>query len=162
MRLRGTSSAVVLIGALALTGALAGCSGTPAARDSETREVTEAGQDSVFQIRVGDCTIDVPDGDASEVPVVPCAELHDNEVYYAFNMDGGAWPGETAVEDAAAETCVAQFEKFIGISYDETELEWWPITPTEGSWTALNDREIYCLAYDPAAPSTGSLSGAAR
>lgn len=162
MRLRGISSASVLIGALALTGALAGCSGTPAARDSETREVTEAGQDSVFSLRVGDCTIDVPDGDASEIPVVPCAETHDNEVYYAFDLDGDAWPGEEAVQTAAVETCVAEFEKFIGISYDETALEWWPITPTEASWNGLNDREIYCLAYDPATPIEGSLSGAAR
>ncbi|MGR4011014.1 septum formation family protein [Leucobacter sp. 1207-22] len=162
MRLRGISSASILIGALALTGALAGCSGAPAARDAETREVTEAGEDSVFAIRVGDCTNDIASTEADVLPVVPCAEPHDNEVYHAFDLEDGEWPGEDAVMAAAEETCVAQFEQFVGVSYDASELDWWPMSPTQGSWEGLNDREVYCLAYDPAGLVEGSLAGAGR
>jgi hypothetical protein len=58
--------------------------------------------------------------------------------------------------------CVAEFEAYVGLSYVESELNVFPITPTEGSW-ATGDREIVCALYNlDLSKLTGSMEGAAR
>lgn len=162
MRLSRIPTTTLLVGALALSAVLTGCSLMPAARDAETQEVTEAGNADVFSLRVGDCTNDTSGDEASSLPVVPCADAHDNEVYFAFDLEDGEWPGDEVIQTKSEEVCLAEFAKFIGTSYEESALEWWPMTPTQGSWESLSDREVYCFAYDPAGLVTGSLAGAAR
>lgn len=142
---------------------LAGCSAGAPTRDETTNEITEAGDADVFQIAVGDCTNDVADGEMSEVPVVPCGEPHDNEIFFAFDMPDGEFPGAEAFSAAAEEQCPAAFESFVGIALADSMYQWWPITPSEGSWNEGNDREILCLAFDPSLTQIeGSLAGAAR
>ena len=59
--------------------------------------IVEAGNVSAFQIRVGDCFDDAGifgEGDAtvSDVPALPCAEPHDNEVYAVFDVNLAKFP----------------------------------------------------------------------
>lgn len=132
-------------------------------RDADSGEITE-GQDraDVFQIRVGDClnTSTLSD-EVNAVPVVPCAESHEDEVYFAFDLDEGDFPGEDVIDAKSDEMCTPEFASFIGMSYEESTLDWYPFTPTAGSWSD-GDREILCVAYDPAGMTTGTLAGAAR
>lgn len=142
---------------------LSGCSislGQEAARDADTQEVTEAGDADVFEVRVGDCFDDQSGNEISEIPAVPCAEPHDNEAYYVFDMADGEF-SDADVTAAADETCLAEFEGFIGKAYDESEADWFPITPTEGSWSN-GDREIVCAAYVYGEKLTGTLKGSGR
>ncbi|WP_312180748.1 septum formation family protein [Arthrobacter sp.] len=100
-----------------------------------------------IDLNVGDCLIE-PDGEQiTEVDVLPCTQEHDSEVYAAKDMTGTEYPGETAVDDAAAEFCVAEFQAYIGTDYQESVLNIGLITPTSYSWTLGNDREILCTAY---------------
>lgn len=164
------ASRALVVAALAfVTVGLGGCSviqgllgGDQVARDSDTQQVTEAGTADVFDLHVGDCFDDESASEITDVPAVPCAEAHDNEVYYLFDLPDGDYPGDEAVSSGADDGCAAQFESFAGIAYDSSTLDWFTITPTEDTWNSVNDREVICSIYDPAGKTSGSLAGAAR
>lgn len=161
----------VAIGAAALTLALAlsGCSainvfggaGEPE-RDADTQEITSAGQADVFSIKVGDCFDETMSETVAEVPVVPCGDPHDQEVYSEFSLPDGDWPGDDQVGELTVERCDADFREFVGVSWDDSALDWYPFTPTEDGWNRIGDRLVQCVIYDPAGPVTGSLKGAGR
>ena len=133
-------------------------------RDPETQEVNEAGTADVFSLRVGDCYNDEgsTDEEISSVPAVPCSEPHDNEAYFAFDIADGDFPGDESILASADEGCFTEFEPFVGFSYEESELDFGYIFPTEASW-ADGDREILCTIYAvDLTQVTGSLAGAAR
>lgn len=128
--------------------------------------VTACGDDgtSVFDLGVGDCFNDDPTGgDAvSEVPTVDCATPHDNEIYFEFSMTDAAFPGREATTQSAAERCIEEFEGFVGLSYAQSNLDIFPITPTAESWEQ-GDRVVYCVLYAlDLSKLTGSMRGAAR
>lgn len=149
---------------------LSGCSliqsitgGGDATRD-ETGQVVE-GNDSadVFSMRVGDCLNDSSAGsEVSSVPIVPCSEPHDSEIYAELELAEGDFPGDITIQEQADEHCLAEFEKFVGINYNDSTLELSYYSPTAGSWTQMNDRLVSCIVYDPEGQTTGSLEGAAR
>ncbi|GAB2453337.1 hypothetical protein HD599_002784 [Conyzicola lurida] len=157
-------TAVVSISAIAV---LSGCSvlenifPAQAERDDETQEISEGGQQDVFEVAVGDCFND--EGDSSEIsdlPAVPCTEPHDNEIYYLFDLPGDEFPADIDAQSDAG--CLAQFAAFIGVEYDvSTQIDYFPIQPTAETWEA-GDREVICSVYDIAAQTTGTLAGAAR
>lgn len=133
-------------------------------RDAQTEEVVEAGSADVFNLHVGDCFDDdsVNDTGVTDVPAVPCAEPHDNEIYYIFDLPDGDFPGVSGIETSAYDGCYAQFEGFVGVAYDASVLDYWPIYPSEESWNSLGDREVICSVYEPQAKVTGTLAGAGR
>jgi len=152
--------------ALAVTLPLAGCSNpfgafNDAVRD-DTGEIAEGGQVDIFTIQVGDCLAVVPEGETSSVGAVPCAEEHDGEVFHDFSLPAGDFPGDEAVTDASLEGCDAAFGQFVGVSWDESTLDYSYYAPTEETWTELDDRLVSCVIVDPAGPVTGTLKGAAR
>jgi hypothetical protein len=148
------------VGFLALS--LTACTslGTQPVRD-ETGQITEANDSAdVFAVTVGDCTNDdsMTSGEVATVATVPCAEPHDNEAYSSGTLPDGDFPGSDAVAAAADEMCFAGFETFVGLDYDSSRLDYYPMTPTEGSWGA-GDHEVLCFVYD----STGAqLTGTAK
>lgn len=166
---RLATAGLVIIGMLTLSacGAQFPTQGAEPERDESSGEITESNDSvDVFSIRVGDClnTSDLAGETAVEsVPVVPCDEEHEDEVYYGFDTTstGSEFPGEEVLAAEADTTCIAQFADFIGLSYEESTLEYWPMYPSDASW-AGDDREILCMVYDPAGLVTGTLAGAAR
>jgi hypothetical protein len=129
-------------------------------RDETTQEIVEEGQADVFALRVGDCMNTVEEELVSEVPVVPCAEPHDDEVYFDFLLDDGEYPGDDAVLEVADTGCLPEFEAFVGLAYDSSTLDFYAYRPSEESW-ATGDRTVSCVIWDPAGQVTGSLQGAA-
>ena len=153
--------------ALLATTALSGCSvidsvlGNPgsAVRDEEG-QVVEEGDVDVFTIAVGDCFDDEGEGEISSVPIVPCDQPHDNELYYEFTLADGDYPGDDEVGTQANDGCLGAFPDFVGLAYEESTLDYFPITPTSASWSG-GDRVVQCAIYDPAGPITGTLAGKA-
>ncbi|XBH20833.1 septum formation family protein [Jonesiaceae bacterium BS-20] len=132
-------------------------------RDADTNEITEA-QDraDVFEMRVGDCLKTSALGDeVASVPVVPCSEEHEDEIYFSFEIPDGDFPGDAEIDAAAETTCTREFSNFVGTAYEASTLDWSPFTPSAGSWSE-GDREVLCVAFDPDGLTTGSLAGAAR
>jgi hypothetical protein len=151
-----------LLGSAAVAGllvvGLGACSDEPE-RD-ESGEVTEGGEESVFDIAVGDClNSQSAAGTVSELPVVPCTEAHDSEVFHIYNVPGDTFPGDfTQMRD---EQCMPAFQTFVGLPYDQSVIEVTTLEPTAETW-ADGDRELVCIAVDPAGNVTGSLQGANR
>lgn len=162
---------VVAVGAAALLAVtLSGCGvlqevlgrADKPVRDAETQEITESGQADVFSIKVGDCLNEASGEMVTDVPVVPCAEPHDEEAYFESVLADGEFPGDEAVQAQADEICYGAFATFAGIAYEDSALDYYPYTPTEMGWNEANDRIVTCIIYDPAAQTTGSLAGSAR
>ena len=160
-RLRtGLVIAVVSVGALALSGCTAISDLFPrqAARDAETQEFSEAGEADVFSLAVGDCFNDQLADEVESVTAIPCADAHDFEAYFAFDVsEDGAFPGVEALDQIAEDGCVAEFATFVGKSYEESTLDFSFLSPTEGSWDS-GDREILCVAMGPNR-TVGTLAG---
>jgi hypothetical protein len=133
--------------------ALAGCSLITGVPDGET---------DVFSVKVGDCLNVTTDADeVSSIPIVDCAEPHDQEVFDRFEVDGDSYPGDAAIEDQRVAYCEGDaFTAFVGVSYDESIYATSGLTPTQSSWDDQGDREVLCTIGDPNGQTTGSLKGA--
>lgn len=116
------------------------------------------------ELAVGDCMPLVeydPDEEIFELPVVPCDQPHTDEVFFIHQVPDGDFPGDDALYDLAWDACLAEFEGFVGLSYEQSELDFYPYTPTKSSWMRWRDRTVHCIifSYDDV---TTSLKGAAR
>ena len=168
-RTRLVLSTALVAGAVALSG----CSilqsfvqTSQPVRDAGTGEVTEqVDNGDVFSIRMGDC-LNSTEGNGTEeelssIPIVPCGEPHEDEVYSSFQLTGTDYPGEDAILDQVESTCLPDFDAFVGLEYEQSTLDFWPMYPTTMSWDQ-GDREVICAVYDPAGKVTGTLEGAKR
>ena len=135
----------------------------PASALGEVTEVTD--------LRVGDCLREVSEGldvNAQAVPLVPCGDRHEFEVFARFPLTGDAFPGDNAVTAAAESGCGSLFEDFALVEYRLSSLDFAYLTPSEQSWADVDDlgspigRDVSCLITDPAGAVTGTLAGAAR
>jgi hypothetical protein len=153
----------LLAAVLAVVVVAAAC-GDDAVSRGPDGSLTEAGEISVFDLREGDC-FDDPEDAATQVETVwamPCTEPHDNEIYLVFDLPDGAYPGVTAIDQASDERCFNAFESFVGVDYFESELEYFPVTPTPQSW-GTGDRTVYCALYAlDLSKLTGSMRGSGR
>lgn len=116
-------------------------------RDQTNGQITETADADVFSIQVGDCLdyAALGSGEINTVPVVPCAEPHDGEVYAEMSLPDGDYPGDDAVGEQADTFCYDQFATFVGIPWDDSSLDYSPLTPTADSWEGFDDRLIQCV-----------------
>ncbi|MEL6890757.1 MAG: septum formation family protein [Actinomycetota bacterium] len=152
------------IAGLGLVGAgYVGLGGEDSTTRNEQGEITEGGELGAFRIRVGDC-LGAATGEIIEsVEGVPCSQPHDSEVYHAFMLPPGDFPGLDAVIDQAGAGCVAAFEPFVGAPYETSTYDINLIYPTEASWAELGDREVLCNVVNvDGSPLVGSAKGTAR
>lgn len=123
----------------------------------ESGRITSSGTVDVASLEVGDCVNGIEEGDVLTVPAVPCAEPHEGEVFAVFDVSlTGQWPGDDAVAGEAEDGCVDRFESYAPGAEDAASLDLFYLHPTSGSWRA-GDREVICIATDPAGKRTGSL-----
>ena len=102
------------------------------------------GEGDVFSLEVGDCMDDFGTAeDITSVPIIDCDEEHDAEVYATEDIDSDSFPGASEVSDEADEICIDAWEDFVGISYEDSFLNYSALTPSEESW-ALGDKEVVC------------------
>lgn len=121
---------------------------------------------SVFDLAVGDCiNTDQLAGSVSEVGSLDCAVAHDFEIYFAFDLPDGDFPGEDAINSEAETQCLGDaFTSYVGIDYQNSTFYVQPLTPTVESWGA-GDREVLCMLYATndagvtVTPYTGSAQG---
>jgi hypothetical protein len=85
-------------------------------------------------------------------PLVPCDEPHRYEVYAVTQLDlGGAWPGESTVDQAANEACQDALASGAGIDRNNPPAGYkiLRIQPSENSWSQHLDRTVECLLRLP-------------
>jgi hypothetical protein len=117
--------------------------------DSTTRDdagqIVEAGSIGVFSFEVGDCLndIDSQDETVSEALGVPCEEPHYYEVYFETFLEGET---RLAIKDQADDYCLENFNIFVGMQWEDSELNYTSLFPTIESYEE-GDREITCMLY---------------
>lgn len=130
----------------------------------ESGDVVGGGDVGALSLQVGDCLADSTVGEVNDVPVVPCNESHDSEVFSVFDLPDGEFPGDMTVDEDAEEGCTGEdFAEYVGIEYAESDLDVGFIKPSRDTWNGIDDREVICLAatLDGTALKQ-SVAGAAR
>lgn len=135
----------------------------PTRRGGEVNIIIDESVVSFNDLAVGDCFNVLLEGDTRNIPLIPCDEPHDNEVYAILD-----YPEDTGLSyldqvellsTYATEKCLASFESYVGLPYQQSELSFSRLFPT---W-AEEDREIVCTLYDPTGRKLlGSMVGSAR
>jgi len=173
------------VAATVACGALTGCGlvtagPPPASRDHPEGQITAAGDADVYSLHVGDCLLadagefdSTPTADTvvDSVPVTPCSDPHDAEIYAETMLPEGEYPGDDAVDEDAADYCGAQFTALTGLAYEDApSLDFSEYTPTRDGWDADGDRLVQCVLLLPQkiarsyvdrlrpTPTTGSTS----
>lgn len=93
-----------------------------------------------------------------------CDKPHDFEVlgvatYPASGSDD--YPGEDVAAEYGEGECLGLFEAYVGLPYEESELDVVTIYPTDGTWDA-GDRKIVCLAEGLVGKLTQPVMGSRR
>jgi hypothetical protein len=149
----------------ALVAGVAVFGGVTATGDDTTRndqqQIIVSGGLGAFAIQTGDC-LNLPDRhtEVQSVEGVPCDKPHNAQAFGAFDLTGfdQDFPGSSAFAEQADAGCYSRFEDFVGASYQQSELYYTTLEPTEESWELAGDREILCILV----PSTGTVAYDAR
>ena len=159
----GARRAIFIAGVASVGLFLAACGSDDDTTRDESGAIVEEGELSAFSISVGDCLVGSAAGEVSGFDGVPCDQPHDNEVYHTFDLADGDFPGDAVMQTQATEACLAAFETYVGISYQESptyDITW--LSPTAGSW-GQGDREIACLVNNlDGTQKVGSAEGTAQ
>ncbi|CAM5452868.1 hypothetical protein SVIOM342S_02561 [Streptomyces violaceorubidus] len=120
------------------------------------------GDGTAYSLEKGQC-FTTPGGSLQgvtyDVDEVPCAQEHDGEVFAAFDLPDGSYPGDAEITRAADDRCYALQD---GYAMDRwalpADVDVYYLTPTSASWRT-GDREITCLFgnTDERDTLTGSL-----
>jgi hypothetical protein len=134
----------------------------------DTGAIVGEGNIDAFTIRVGDCFNDSSpsfgqDGSPiCDLPGVPCAEPHDNEVFAVFDVGVTSFPEGDAMPSLVFDSCLERFESFVGKDYESSSLDIATLYPTQESWNRHDDREVVCAVYDISSKKlVGSVKGLA-
>lgn len=157
-RVRVALLAAGLVALAAVAGVLYATGDEPAAAPDERVEPIEQ------PFRVGDCFDDPGALDPDDpIPTVACDEPHDHEVFHTFEyaQADGPPPEDIAIERTNDE-CIPAFEAFVGVPFEESELGFYPLEPTDRQWRN-GERTVRCaiLTMD-GSKLTGSVRGAER
>ena len=145
------------VAAVAAVGLLvAGCA-TGAPRNSAGQVTAQASVDA-FQVKVGDCTGSMKEGNVADLQVIPCAQAHYFEAFAGTQLADGDYPGTDETTKRATAFCTAEFKTFIGLSTKDSAYDMYFLFPVEASW-ATGDREVVCLVGSDKGRITGSLRG---
>lgn len=150
---------LVVVGCVAVL--LAACSTSDERGGRSPGQSAETPGPHAVPITSGDCLSAEMGGGIAGASVVPCADPHDQEAFYLFELSGGEYPGDDAIWTTAEQNCGSQFEMFIGVPYTESALDWFYFSPSPQSW-AEGERFLVCTVYDPSGPVSGTLAGAVR
>ena len=115
---------------------------------------------SAFSMKVGQC-VQLPTGDnITDLETTDCSALHDAEVFHLTQVTEDERPSDSELEDMGGDACLAAFEGYVGIPYEESELDYTILYPSPGSWEE-GDREIICFIISGDGTDT-QLSGSMR
>ncbi len=116
---------------------------------------------------VGECVdLELDATVVSELKGFDCSKEHDAEVYFKGDVTTGGDYDAAAIEQEAADLCLAGFEDFVGIEYFSSALDAYYVFPQADGWEA-GDRSVICAVYALDATTgeltrtTGSLEGSA-
>ena len=82
-------------------------------------------------------------------PHVDCDGPHEAEVYAKLVYpDQATYPGQEGFESWAEPLCYGRFERYTGIRYEQSSLDFGYLYPGTQGWAA-GDHEVICYLFDP-------------
>jgi hypothetical protein len=124
--------------------------------------LTSAGDLSVFDLVPGDCVVfdDSLEAANETLPVVPCGEPHEGEVYALVEIDDlDAYPGERELSNRAELECLARFADYVGVELADSVLFTTYMIPSIRGWQDDGDRTVVCMTVSAGGPLTQSVAG---
>jgi hypothetical protein len=110
------------------------------------------------QLKTGYCVKGMSEKYTYTVTRVDCRSRHQAEVTGTFNLRGGSrYPGDAVVEKASDARCEKYFARYVGIDWNSSAYNYDYVTPDPSQWRQGN-REVICLAVDPAHPEDSRIS----
>jgi hypothetical protein len=118
-------------------------------RDADGAVVT-AGTVPVLELQIGDCLTPAPEltGEVAELPVVPCAEPHTQEVFGIVPHPDDSYPGAAAVAAWADGACLTELEATLDLTLDDGVFVSY-LLPTFDGWNTDGDRDVICVLVFP-------------
>jgi len=138
---------------------------TTAAPIEETTSTTgvSEGSQSVFELNVGECYVDLFGSAVQTVEPVSCNEPHGIEVIAVFDVELAEYDRDLLTTEAQ-QGCLAAFEPYMGATYRESWYDLDFLQPSVGSWGS-GDREVVCVVFpfdENITQSVGSARGEGR
>ncbi|HEX6475425.1 MAG TPA: septum formation family protein [Candidatus Limnocylindria bacterium] len=122
------------------------------------------GSRAVTDIGVGEC-FDLPDANEQEIDDLTqreCTEAHEFEMFYVADMPDGPYPSDDETVAWIEANCLPAFADYVGMDYQTSELDVFPITSTEATWND-GDHSVQCALYEDGNPElTSSQKDSAR
>jgi len=110
---------------------------------------------AVFGLRPGQCVN--TGSDALKFTVLSCARPHDAEVFAAFTLPAGPWPGSPAVRVDAGDGCASRLDSYIDPQLATASLTQEYVYPNQAAWRA-GERTVVCEV----SAANGRLTGSVR
>jgi hypothetical protein len=108
-------------------------------------------------LMLGSCFDDSLSSEMENVSIVNCSEPHTDEVFAMFEVEGSVWPGTHSVNLLAEDACIARFEPFVGVTYENSQWYIGTVSPNKESWENSDDRGVICTVE----PFDGTVVGSA-
>jgi hypothetical protein len=148
--------------ALAVTAALA--SGCGLFGDDD-----EANKTAVYDIEPGQCFLGPTKVKAQieDLETVPCDKPHDREAYAVTPYEApegesaDQFPGDEQLTTFAQGACAAEFERYVGVDYADSDYFFTYLLPSPRSWED-DDRDVICLVIGTGEPLTESVKGSKK
>lgn len=135
-----------------------------AARRDDGGEIVGAGDMDVTELVAGDCfdLKDPSDEEINDVEAKPCTEPHEFEMFFVGDLPDGDFPEDSVINDFIESECLPAFADYVGLSYEESALDIFPLIPGFEGWNA-GDHAVQCALFDPIDEAlTESMRDAAR
>ena len=120
-----------------------------------------ADQFSTFsEIPPGPCyDLETEDGLLTGWTEVSCNGPRQVEVTFAASFNEGPYPGDLYLTEAAADTCPAAFERYVGVSPEQSpyDVDW--LLPTEAMWADGTRQGICLVVTNDGSALTGTVKG---
>ena len=117
--------------------------------------VGNLGTKTVTALKPGDCvtSLEVSDN-VTNLPVTDCAQAHEGEVYFVFDLPKGDYPGDDKVQKQSEDRCAKEINTYAGAGADE-KFDIFYLRPSPDDWS--RDRGVTCIATDAKKQTTGSI-----
>lgn len=103
--------------------------------------------------------LETQDGFLTGWTEVSCSGPRQVEVSFAAAFDEGPFPGDEYLTSTAADTCLAAFERYVGVTPEQSayDVDW--LLPTEEMWADGALQGICLVVSDDGSVLTGTVKG---
>lgn len=161
-----------IVGAIAIAAATMACGGR---NPSGAQTTSTSGQEpsptpayqDIYSLRPGTCFNPIEDIDDEMLlaaQLTSCDDPHAMEAFAVASLGpaNALFPDDRALTSHSESLCDTAFERYVGLEYDRSALEYYYYPPTEEGWLA-GDHDVLCVVVaDPGELLTETVEDSRR